>query len=374
MKNFQKILTTAALLAGTAFMTSCNGEVDSGDTNGDDPIEEKLSSVTIVAGETTISSIAFSVVPKDAIFCYYLVRESTEEIPTVDELKAGVSIGVTIRDAVVDNLKHSTSYEISAVAVNADDVICDIVTVEMETKSIPVYTEGEFSGEAIFVGGKWWAPVNCGYDDVDYLYGKLYQWGRIDGQGYTSGNAKDKGEVVNPTIVLDGPLDFSDGKMPLIPANTRYKCKSSSNLDWRTPQENLWLPETKTAADPCPAGWRVPTVAEFENLNLANTKEIQMVDANDTKIKVAFFGENFETATLEDTKGCVLFHKSGNSYMTGTTGSRGSTGLFWASDSITPTEDDDPYFSKHLCISMITDVRIDSGWRVLGMSVRCIQE
>ena len=40
-------------------------------------------------------------------------------------------------------------------------------------------------GQGIEIGGVVWAPVNCGYHKDDYQYGKLYQWGRKYGQGYS---------------------------------------------------------------------------------------------------------------------------------------------------------------------------------------------
>ena len=46
-------------------------------------------------------------------------------------------------------------------------------------------------GPGITIDGITWAPVNCGYkpktaDSNGYPYGKLYQWGRSNGQGYGS--------------------------------------------------------------------------------------------------------------------------------------------------------------------------------------------
>ena len=40
-------------------------------------------------------------------------------------------------------------------------------------------------GQGIEIDGTVWAPVNCGYHATDFKYGKLYQWGRKYGQGYS---------------------------------------------------------------------------------------------------------------------------------------------------------------------------------------------
>src|SRR5574344_1498824 len=60
----------------------------------------------------------------------------------------------------------------------------------------PQYIENGVSyGFGITIGSTTWAPVNCGYapyvsaSDKGYPYGKLYQWGRKDGQGYDSNDA-----------------------------------------------------------------------------------------------------------------------------------------------------------------------------------------
>jgi hypothetical protein len=48
-------------------------------------------------------------------------------------------------------------------------------------------------GPGVEIGGVIWAPVNCGYNETDFKYGKLYQWGRKYGQGYN-------GDATVPTI------------------------------------------------------------------------------------------------------------------------------------------------------------------------------
>lgn len=52
-------------------------------------------------------------------------------------------------------------------------------------------------GGGILIGDVLWAPVNCGYHETDYPYGKLYQWGRKHGQGYGAPYVKEEYEI-NP--------------------------------------------------------------------------------------------------------------------------------------------------------------------------------
>lgn len=110
-----------------------------------------------------------------------------------------------------------------------------------------VYIEnGQNYGKGIVIGNVVWAPVNCGYDK-DHPFGKLYQWGRKDGQGYD-------GEPSDPTIegtILASPDDAK--------ADTFYK-------NWPTYDKGLWGPSG--SGNPCPAGWRVPTSSELETLRV----------------------------------------------------------------------------------------------------------
>ena len=106
-----------------------------------------------------------------------------------------------------------------------------------------------------------WAPANCGYHADNFKYGKLYQWGRKYGQGYT-------GET-EPEMIY-GPVELEIGQNP-DNANKFYKI-TSSPYDWvSSPSDALWNSGSvdapvKTDYDPCPAGWRVPTNAELYSL------------------------------------------------------------------------------------------------------------
>src|SRR5574344_1768802 len=67
-------------------------------------------------------------------------------------------------------------------------------------------------GAGTTISSTTWAPVNCGYDATNYKYGKLYQWGRKDGQGYDSNDA------TTPSVVEGKP-----DKLASAVANTFYK-------------------------------------------------------------------------------------------------------------------------------------------------------
>ncbi len=116
-----------------------------------------------------------------------------------------------------------------------------------------------------------WAPVNCGYEPANgsykgYPYGKLYQWGRKEGQGYyMSGSNYESFNDGSYPGIEEGPVTWNE-----------YVTRNFSNVfikvtgqtgDWLSPQKpDLWGNGTKTEYDPCPAGWRVPTIDELNDL------------------------------------------------------------------------------------------------------------
>lgn len=125
-------------------------------------------------------------------------------------------------------------------------------------------------GKGIAVGETVWAPVNCGYKapsstSKGFPYGKLYQWGRKYGQGYNA-DWDDNGPEIQA-----GPVSRVTGES-LDNANVFYTV-SESPYNWLAPEEyTLWNAGTeeepvKSKYDPCPDGWRVPTITELEYIS-----------------------------------------------------------------------------------------------------------
>lgn len=201
------------------------------------------------------------------------------------------------RDATDKNVVWSSDTP-SVVTVNADGLVtailegnarisataggivstCDIIV------EIPSAKEGDYideyginHGQGVTIGQAVWAPVNCGYHEEDYQYGKLYQWGRKYGQGYGGSlydvYGKQSGKYEDATIptIEEGGVSVTTGNSKS-KANVFFYYQDAYNADWVYPQDNkLWNSGSednpvKTEYDPCPDGWRVPTSTELSEL------------------------------------------------------------------------------------------------------------
>lgn len=114
------------------------------------------------------------------------------------------------------------------------------------------------------IDGVIWAPVNCGFHEADFKYGKLYQWGRKYGQGY-------EGSDASFPALKEGGVSASDANLK-DNENVFYTGISSNGHNWAYPHDStLWNSGSdssplKSDYDPCPTGWRVPTYAELSQL------------------------------------------------------------------------------------------------------------
>ena len=108
--------------------------------------------------------------------------------------------------------------------------------------------------DAVYIAGTWWLDRNLGAEDIED-YGDGYQWGRPE-----------------PFSLVAAPKNKKDG-----PIESHSELESGvfyTDALWHTPiVDNFWNygsdnSPKKTEYDPCPEGWRIPTIHEFEKLNL----------------------------------------------------------------------------------------------------------
>ena len=241
---------------------------------------------------------------------------------------------------------------------------CTIKVIAPTTREVKDYeVDGISYGKGIVIGDVIWAPVNCGYepatsDSKGYPYGKLYQWGRKYGQGYSTSYDASVPEIV------EGPIFAINGQKDIY-SNTFFTASESPN-DWTSPQDdNLWNSGTaanpvKTEYDPCPEGWRVPTYAELDRLNNSYSSFITVGDQ-----KGRYFCGDY---TYLDNAPQVFFPVAGCRGRAGTADSRGHFGYYCSSR---------PSSIYASCLYFYSSgVTMDSSGnrtRASGYSVRCVQ-
>ena len=126
-------------------------------------------------------------------------------------------------------------------------------------------------GQGIEIDGVVWAPVNCGYKKATefskgFPKGKLYQWGRKYGQGYSASANESE------PLIQDAPVSLEVGQSEEA-SNIFYASWANGSGDWLVYQDDaLWNAgddntPVKTEYDPCPEGWRVPTRLELYGLS-----------------------------------------------------------------------------------------------------------
>jgi uncharacterized protein (TIGR02145 family) len=173
---------------------------------------------------------------------------------------------------------------------------------------------------------------------TDYhAYGSLYQWGRLsDGHELINWKNSAAGTPVNGTSTLSTSE---------IPPNNFFILKTSSPYDWYTPRnDNLWQ-GAKSAHNPCPDGFRLPTESEWktERLNWPS---------NNTAGALA--------SLLRLTAAGRRYHVTGLSFFVGTDGN------YWSSII-------DGFFSRLLYFNS-DGASMGSHARACGFSVRCIKD
>ena len=173
---------------------------------------------------------------------------STSQSPTIAlSTKTINSAGAGNFTSSITGLSQSTTYYVRAYATNSTGT--SYGTQISFTTSEPIYTVTNYTT------GKIWMDRNLGATRVPTSasdaqgYGDLYQWGREkDGHqlrtSSTTGN-KATSDVAGNALFITNP------------SNTIYS-------DWRNPQnDNLWQ-GVNGINNPCPAGFRLPTKAEWE--------------------------------------------------------------------------------------------------------------
>lgn len=246
------------------------------------------------------------------------------------------------------------------------------ITVKVPSVATEDYIDeyGINHGKGTAIGMAVWAPVNCGYHATDYKWGKLYQWGRRYGQGY-SGNLYDKDKNVIGSVSDAIIPDFAEGGVSLVTGNSKNNSNVFfiSNYDytnnWLYPNDDmLWNLGTeespiKTKYDPCPEGWRVPTFNELNELR-QNRSDWMFNEAN--QAGSWFCGTSSYTAGVP----MIFLPAAGyRNYDDGLAYGRGYIGCYWSF--LTDYNNFNSFYFN--CYG----IWINGDRKAYGYSVRCVQ-
>ena len=181
--------------------------------------------------------------------------------------------------------------------------------------------------------GKIWMDRNLGATQVATSstdaasYGDLYQWGR-NSDGHESSTS---------TVTAGPVVSGSEG--------SNFITINAAPNDWLSTQDDTRWDVPKTANDPCPTGYRVPTETELDaERTLFATSNDAGAFASVLKLPVAGY----------------------RNYSTGALASVGSSGRYWSS-TVSGTSARRLYFGS-------SAANMSSSNRAYGFSVRCLKE
>lgn len=222
-------------------------------------------------------------------------------------------------------------------------------------------------GQGVEIDGVVWAPVNCGYHKEHYKYGKLYQWGRLYGQGYYDSYEESYNDARAPWVIESKGED-SSVRHNIDYANVFFLSNSKYEYDYLYPHmDKSWnfgleTEPVKTPNDPCPDGWRVPTDTELDNL---------IRNYSDWTRNGGQYGYWFSGSVpySKDVNRVFLSAAGEHGFSTETARGRNDSGSYWSSSVMTLS-----YQAECLYFNSRGDVFDTADARASGLSVRCVKE
>ena len=239
----------------------------------------------------------------------------------------------------------------------------------------------------------YWAPVNVAATKIPVLVpasgditetcGHLFQWGRKYGFNATA-DASVTARDTTGVRALGFPVQTSLADMSKWDSKFIYRSASAPNSqgNWllingagkdnptaNEMQEGAWYQKlwnsgtedkpVRTNADPCPAGWRVPTAEEWKAIGAGNNDIVKEWDSANKLLTIA---------GAESGQKLILPAAGYRNGSTGASSSQSIYGYYWASSVPSGSVDaSNVYFSS-------ATLNAASSNRANGFSVRCVQE
>lgn len=328
----------------------------SSNEDSDDGVENDVPVSTVQINETSLTlatmisyTLIARITPADATDQSVVWNSDNPSVVSVDHtgVITTISDGSANVTATAGGVTGSCTITVKKCAVPTKDYIDE---------------NGVNHGKGIAIGDVIWAPVNCGFEpDTEgskgYEYGKLYQWGRKYGQGYSSSYDETIPEL------LDGPASIDEAQT--IAYSNIFIKSSGTSEDWVSQtNQGLWNSGTedspvKTGYDPCPTGWRVPTYAELNTLVTNHSSKEYTINSR----KGYYFSGEY---TYLNCAPSVFLPAAGCRYGNGSANNRDNIGYYWTSRPMGK--------ASRLIKFGEGDVKWLTGSRSNAYSVRCVQE
>ncbi len=284
------------------------------------------------------TAVSYTIKSENISSIYYMLTEASMKPSSQEIIKEENKIEPNTEVSfVTTELDASKEYLISVIAINSQQK--EVATeASFTTNTKKAYIEGKYLAEAVEVNGVYWAPVNCGFSEDLNPYGKLYQWGRIDGHSYDEAENESNGS---------GWLNSSDATL------------------WGIP---------KTKYDPCPKGWRVPTENEYKSLGVGVDNSTHCAPGDDKLTPYGqsgrWFGKDHSNASIENSKNNIFLSYAGARLNNNNVLDRDLVGYYWSS---TPFENASQYLILYKN-EKSEEVAINSSSRADAFSIRCVED
>lgn len=233
-----------------------------------------------------------------------------------------------------------------------------VVTVSSSPYAVKYIDEnGIDQGEGTDIDGVIWAPVNCGFHETDFPWGKLYQGGRFYGQGYSDDQYSD---AVTPQVSSSGYYgEDNENNANTFFAGSSYYIDES---DWNAGTDSA---PVKGAHDPCPEGWRVPTSTEMASLTANYSRET----GNNSLGQNGIWCSGSRPCTEKELR--VFLPMAGTRTPNGNADTRGEYGYYWTSKAYSSGYMATYYLNAY---SSFANLQATDRQAQYGNSIRCVQE
>ena len=249
----------------------------------------------------------------------------------------GIPLGIGT-SFITNNISATTTFYVEAVNLGCTSALRTPVIASV------------YSAVSTVVGaaGKTWMAYNLGAtatatSATDYKqYGSLYEWGRgSDGHELITWTSATEGVAVNG---ISGQLSTTD--------TARSALFIYGTGDWRSPKNDALWQGVGGANNPCPSGYRLPTIAEWD-AEIAASGIQSSNNIYSSPLKLVLAGKRFYSD---------YYHVTGEKPMT-----QGSRGNYWSSTVSAG-------FVMARLFTENTGTYSNISARDQGLSVRCLKD